>query len=491
MKVSSPHILVTGPTGYVGGRLLRLLLNRGMRVRAMARTPRNLEVPSRAGLETVQGDVFAPETLRVALDGVSVAFYLIHSMGAGDEFAQRDAQAARHFAEAAAEAGVAKIVYLGGLGDERASLSRHLASRQEVGEVLASTGVPVLEFRASIIIGSGSLSFEIVRALTERLPVMIAPRWVHTPAQPIAIEDVLAYLAHAIDVPCEGHQIFEIGGADVVGYGDLLREYARQRGLKRFLVPVPFLSPALSSLWLVLVTPANAFVGRKLIDGVKVPTRVTNRRALEEFPVRPMSVRQAMERALVFEDHEFAETRWTDALSAAGETGYGGQKFGSRIIDSQELFVRVRPASAFRPIRRIGGESGWYYGNFLWRLRGLIDEIVGGVGLRRGRKSVEYLAVGETLDWWRVEEYEPNHLLRLRAEMIVPGRAWLEFEVRGEGGGSTIRQTAIFDPKGVLGLAYWYLLYPIHKLMFRGMLRQISRRAQDWESSLADGSSSP
>ncbi|MCU0226561.1 MAG: SDR family oxidoreductase [Bryobacterales bacterium] len=485
METSAARILVTGPTGYVGGRLLRLLLGRGLRVRAMARTPRNLEAPAREGLEVVQGDVFAPETLRAALEGVDVAFYLIHSMGAGEEFAERDAQAARHFAEAAAEAGIRKIVYLGGLGDERAALSRHLASRQEVGEVLASTGVPVLEFRASIIIGSGSLSFEIVRALTERLPVMVAPRWVHTPAQPIAIEDVLAYLSFAMDTPCVGHQIYEIGGSDVVSYGDLLREYARLRGLRRYLLPVPFLSPALSSWWLVLVTPANALVGRKLIDGVRVATRVTSTRALETFPVRPMSIRQAMERALVFEDRQFAETRWTDALSAARETSYGGQQFGSRIIDSQELFVGVRPESAFAPIRRIGGDSGWYYGTFLWRIRGLMDEIAGGVGLRRGRKSVDYLAVGETLDWWRVEELEPDRRLRLRAEMLVPGRAWLEFEVRPEAAGSTIRQTAIFDPKGILGLAYWYVLYPIHKLMFRGMLRQIAFRAQQWERAAA------
>jgi uncharacterized protein YbjT (DUF2867 family) len=478
MKQSSEWVLVTGATGYVGGRLLRVLLEKGYQVRALARNPRHLHFPVTRQLEIVQGDVFRPESLAGALSGVETAFYLIHSMGEGDEFAERDRQAARNFATAAREAGVGKIIYLGGLGDETADLSRHLHSRQEVGDVLASAGVPVLEFRASIVLGSGSLSFEIVRALTERLPVMVAPKWVHTPAQPIGIEDLLAYLVAGVEKPVEGHQIYEIGGADVVNYGDIIREYARQRGLRRYLLPVPFLSPAVSSWWLLLVTPANARVGRKLIDGVRVPTLVTNSRALHEFPIRPMTMRRAIERALVFEDRQFAETRWTDALSAARQTSYGGEQFGSRIIDSQGVHVKASAERAFIPILRIGGESGWYYGNILWKIRGLIDEMLGGVGLRRGRKRADDLAVGETLDWWRVEEYEPNRRLRLFAEMIVPGRAWLEFEVRPEAAGATVRQTAIFDPKGIFGLAYWYALYPVHKWMFRGMLRAIAKRAE-------------
>lgn len=484
MSPSNNSVLVTGATGYVGGRLLRLLHERGYRVRALVRNPRHLQLKPDARMEIAQADVFRPESLTAALAGVRTAFYLIHSMGESEEFAERDRQAARNFAMAARDAGVSKIVYLGGLGDESADLSRHLHSRQEVGAVLASTGVPVLEFRASIILGSGSLSFEIVRALTERLPLMIAPKWVHTPAQPIGIEDVLSYLLASVDKPIEGHQIYEIGGADVVSYGDIIREYARQRGLRRYLLPVPFLSPAVSSWWLLLVTPANAQVGRKLIDGVRVPTRVTDSRALEEFPIRPMSMRRAIERALVFEDRSFAETRWTDALSAARQTSYGGEQFGSRIIDSQEVHVKARAENAFLPIRRIGGENGWYFGNLLWKIRGLMDEVLGGVGLRRGRKSADHLAVGETLDWWRVEEYEPGRRLRLFAEMIVPGRAWLEFEVRPEAAGAMVRQTAIFDPKGILGLAYWYALYPVHKWMFRGMLRAIARRAEAAEKEL-------
>lgn len=447
----------------------------------MARTPRNLPIPATGRVDVVQGDVFQPETLVDALRGVDTAFYLIHSMGESDEFAERDRQAAKNFAEAARKMRVSRIVYLGGLGDENAELSRHLHSRQEVGALLAGAGVPVLEFRASIIIGSGSLSFEIVRALTERLPFMVAPKWVHTAAQPIAIEDVLAYLVAALEKPVEIHQIYEIGGADVVGYGDLIREYARQRGLRRYLIPVPVLSPKVSSWWLLLVTPASALIGRKLIDGARVPTQVHDDRALREFGISPMSMRRAIERALVFEDRHFAETRWTDALSAARQTPYGGEQFGSRILDSQEVHVNTSVEHAFAPIRRIGGESGWYYGNFLWKIRGLLDELVGGVGLRRGRKSPEHVAIGETLDWWRVDEYEPNRRLRLFAEMIVPGRAWLEFEVREDAAGATIRQTALFEPKGIRGLAYWYGLYPIHKLMFRGMLREVARRAEQLE----------
>ena len=475
--------LVTGATGYIGGRLFRLLAGAGCRVRAMARTPRNLapeKLASEYGsaVEVVAGDVFQSGTLVDALRDMDVAFYLIHSMGASGEFAARDRLAAKNFGEAAKAAGVKKIVYLGGLGDEAADLSNHLQSRQEVGEVLAASGVPVLEFRASIIIGSGSLSFEIVRALTERLPVMVAPKWVHTPAQPIGIEDVLAYLVESVHKPVVGHAIYEIGGSDVASYGAIIREYARQRGLRRFLLPVPFLSPTVSSWWLLLVTPANAVIGRKLIDGVRVPTQVNDAKALVDFAVKPRSLREAMQRALVFEDRDFAETRWTDALSAARETSYGGETFGTRIVDSQLIHVRTGTATAFTPIRQIGGENGWYFGTFLWKIRGLLDELVGGVGLRRGRKSPEYVGVGETIDWWRVEEYEANHLLRLFAEMIVPGRAWLEFEVRPEGDGASIRQTAIFDPKGIVGLAYWYTLYPIHKLMFRGMLRQIAKRAE-------------
>jgi hypothetical protein len=338
--------------------------------------------------------------------------------------------------------------------------------------------VPVTELRASIILGSGSLSFELIRALVERLPVMLCPRWVRTPAQPIAIEDVLAYLLAALDLPEGGDGIFEIGGADRTSYAGVMQEYARQRRLRRVLVPVPLLTPRLSSLWLGLTTPVYARVGRKLIESVVNETTVHDDRALAVFPIRPMGLRQAIARAIANEDREYAETRWSDAISSAGMLpSWGGMRFGSRLVDSRTVHVPYPPAVAFAPVKRIGGVAGWYYGDWLWRVRGFLDLLVGGVGLRRGRRHPQDLAVGDALDFWRVEAYEPDRRLRLAAEMKLPGRAWLEFEVAPEAGGAMIRQTAVFDPVGLLGLAYWYGIYPLHARVFAGMLRGIAARA--------------
>ena len=475
-------ILLTGATGYVGGRLLRALTDRDRRVRCLARRPESLTSRVPAGTEVVPGDCLQRETLDPALAGVHTAYYLVHSMAAGTAFEEQDRLAARNFGEAARAAGVRKIVYLGGLGEAGAGLSAHLRSRQETGDVLRSaSGVPVVEFRASVVLGSGSLSFELVRSLVERLPVMVCPRWVETKAQPIAIEDLVAYLLTALDLePGEGITV-EIGGADQVTYGDLMREYAAQRGLKRWLIPVPFLTPHLSSLWLGLTTPVYARVGRKLIEGVSNPTVVRDDAARRLFPgIVPMGLQRSIERALANEDDEFAATRWSDALSSGGTTPgrYGGRRIGQRLVDSRTVRVRATAAQAFKPIRRIGGRRGWYYANFLWRLRGFIDLLVGGVGVRRGRRHPESLAVGDALDFWRVEAIEPDRRLRLAAEMKLPGRAWLEFEVTEYEEGSTIRQTAQFDPAGLAGLLYWFGVYPLHVLVFRGMLREIAARAR-------------
>jgi uncharacterized protein YbjT (DUF2867 family) len=483
MKLSS-RILLTGATGYVGGRLLPALENAGYRVRCLARRPEYLEQRVGPRTEVVQADCLDGSTLEPALAGVDAAYYMVHSMGSSGDFADLDRRAAANFGEAASRAGARRIVYLGGLGEARKDLSPHLRSRHETGETLRASGVGVIELRASIVLGSGSLSFELIRALVERLPAMICPRWVQVKAQPIAIEDLIAYLIGSLELPDEGSRIFEIGGADQVSYAEIMREYARQRGLRRVFIPVPVLTPKLSSLWLGLTTPVYARVGRKLIESVRNPTVVTDDAALSAFDVRPMNLTDAIARAMRNEDRSFAQSRWSDAISSAGHPkSWGGVKFGTRLVDSRTVRTSVDPRTAFTPIRRLGGGRGWYYANWLWRLRGFIDLLVGGVGMRRGRRDPEELQVGDALDFWRVKAYEPDHLLRLAAEMKLPGRAWLEFEVQPAEGGSEIRQTAVFDPVGLGGLVYWYGIYPLHARIFGGMLRAIAREAEACESS--------
>jgi uncharacterized protein YbjT (DUF2867 family) len=476
-STATPRVLLTGATGYVGGRLLKALENRGFRVRCLARRPAVLEAKAGPSTEVVAGDVLDRPSLDAALRGVDAAYYLVHSMGSDGSFEQMDRQAAQHFGEAAKAAGVSRIVYLGGLGNTDEALSAHLRSRHEVGDVLRESGVPVIEFRASIIIGSGSLSYEMIRSLVERLPIMITPRWVQVPAQPIAIDDVLEYLVAALQLPPSRHQVYEIGGADVVSYADIMRAYARQRGIRLRMIPVPVLTPYVSSLWLGLVTPLYARIGRKLIESIVHSTVVRDPAALEAFPVRPIGIEEAIRSAIRSEEREAAETRWSDALSSSGRSpSWDGVRFGSRLVDSRTVSVAAAPDAAFAPILRIGGRTGWYAWNGLWRLRGYMDMLVGGIGMRRGRRSDTSLRVGDKVDFWRVEAVEAN-LLRLVAEMKLPGRAWLEFEVTGEGPSATIRQTAIFDPVGLPGRAYWYALYPLHHLVFGGMLRGIARAA--------------
>jgi uncharacterized protein YbjT (DUF2867 family) len=413
------------------------------------------------------------------MQGVEAAFYLVHSMGAPGDFETQDRLAAENFAAAARAAGVQRIIYLGGLGEDEPDLSAHLRSRHEVGERLRAHGVPVIEFRASIIIGSGSLSFEMIRALVERLPVMVTPRWVRVTAQPIAIGDVLAYLRAALSLKMGGSVMVEIGGLDQVSYGKLMGEYARQRGLRRWMIPVPLLTPRLSSLWLGLVTPLYARVGRKLVDSLRHSTVVRDDSAQRLFAIRPVGVREAIASASRNEDSSFAQTRWSDALSAA--TGappeWGGTRLGNRLVDSRSAQVAASPAKVFAAVERIGGAAGWHCANWLWTLRGWLDLLMGGVGMRRGRRDPERLRVGDTLDCWRVESIQPDQRLRLAAEIKLPGRAWLEFEVQPDGNGTRLRQTATFDPLGLWGLAYWYGVWPLHQLVFAGMLRGLAKAA--------------
>lgn len=472
------RILLTGGTGYVGGRLLKLLEADGHRVRCLARRPDSLLAKVGPDTEVVQGDLHDRESLERAMQGVDTAFYLVHSLGSGGNFEAEEADAARNFADSAKEAGIGRIIYLGGLGTSTSDASPHLRSRWRVGEILRGSGVQVIEFRASIVIGSGSVSFEMVRALVERLPVMITPRWVSVPAQPIAINDLLAYLRGSLTVDVEDNRIFEIGGADVVSYGGLMREYARQRGLRRSMIAVPVLTPRLSSLWLGLVTPVFARIGRKLIDSLRHASVVQTPVPAGMFDIRPVGVEEAIATAITNEDRAFAATRWSDALSSSGRQEASGMvRFGSRLVDTRTMEVPLTTEQAFGPISRIGGDTGWYFANYLWRIRGFLDLLTGGVGVRRGRRDPTDLAVGDTVDWWRVESVEPGRRVKLFAEMRLPGRAWLEFEVTPSGDGSVIRQTAEFDPVGLAGLIYWYGLWPLHACVFRGMLRGIAAAA--------------
>ena len=476
---SNDLILLTGATGYVGGRLLRALEQEGRNLRCLARHPEALFRRVAPTTTVVTGDVLDPESLCAAIKGVHTAFYLVHSMSSEEDFEEEDRRAASAFGASALRAGVKRIIYLGGLG-QGDGLSTHLRSRQEVGRVLRESGTPTIEFRASIILGSGSFSFEMIRALVERLPIMITPRWVKTPTQPISIEDVIAYLLQAINLEISESRIFEIGGADRVSYQDLMREYAHQRGLKRLMIPVPVLSPRLSSLWLGLVTPVFARIGRELVEGLRNETVVRDDSALKTFSMRPRGFRESLNRALANEDREFAETRWSDAFSSIGpERKWGGVQFGRRFVDSRTMRVPYPPGIAFRPVERVGGATGWYYANWIWSFRGLIDLVVGGVGMRRGRRDPEHVLPGDTIDCWRVEAVEPGRVLRLAAEMRLPGRAWLQFELQPDGSGTLLRQTAIFDPLGLLGRLYWYLSYPLHQLIFEGMLRGIATAARE------------
>ena len=473
-----PRILLTGATGYIGGRLLTRFEADGHQIRCLARRPENLAGKVADNTEVVRGDLNDRDSLDQAMHGIDVAYYLVHSLGSSGDFEAEEAASAQNFADAAQNAGVGRIIYLGGLGGDAPSASPHLRSRRRVGEILRTSGAAVIEFRASIVIGSGSVSFEMVRALVERLPIMITPRWVSVPAQPIAINDLIEYLASALKVEGDDNRVFEIGGSDVVSYGGLMREYARQRGLRRMMIAVPVLTPRLSSLWLGLVTPVYARIGRKLIDSLRNASVVDAPPPAGTFDIQPAGVRDAIAAAIRNEDREFAETRWSDALSSSGSQSQNRTvRFGSRLVDTRTVVVPALPESAFSPISKIGGDTGWYCVNYLWNIRGFLDLLMGGVGVRRGRRDPDHLAVGDTVDWWRVESYEPVRRVKLFAEMRMPGRAWLEFEVSPHDQGSLIRQTAEFDPVGLAGLIYWYSLWPLHSYVFRGMIRGIAAAA--------------
>jgi uncharacterized protein YbjT (DUF2867 family) len=470
-------VLVSAANGYIGARLLAALASAGYRLRASARSPEKARPP--AGVELVRADALDTDAVRASMRDVTTAFYLVHTLGGGAGYEERDRKAAQIFAEAARDAGVRRIVYLGGLGDASAVLSDHLSSRQEVGRILASTGVPVIEFRASIVIGSGSTSWEMIRNLVEKLPVMTTPKWVRMPAQPIAIADVLAYLTAAIDLPsrAESHTVYEIGGTELVSYGDLLRLYAGRRGLRRLIIPVPVLSPGLSGWWLYLFTPREATVGRQLAESLRFPTVVSNEDAARDFPsISPVGATEAVNRAFAEEDAAFAEIRWSEELR--GQATPASLLREGRYVDSRTIHAHCPPEAAFDPIACIGGERGWYAFDTLWDIRGFVDILFGGPGHRRGRRDQYALVEGDHLEWWRVETVRPPRLLRLHAEMRIPGAGWLQYEIEPDAEGALVRQTAIFDAKGVLGRAYWYLVLPFHHFVFEGTLKGIDRECR-------------
>lgn len=481
---AASKILVTGATGYVGGRLAPRLLELGYPVRLLVRDPQRLQGRAWAGqAEIVQGDVLQPASLPAALEGCRAAYYMIHSMGGSEQFHARDLEAARNFGKAAKAAGVAQIIYLGGLGDADAELSTHLRSRQQTGAALREAGVPVTEFRAAVIVGSGSLSFEMVRYLTERIPVMITPRWVQTRIQPIAIRDVISYLTAALEQPASLGEIIEIGGADVLTYGEMMLGYARARGLKRWLLRVPVLSPRLSSYWVHWMTPIPAGIARPLIEGLRNEVVVRNPRARQLFPdIQPVDYQTAVERALARLEAGAVETAWSDALttSQGDRVPVNLTTEQGMVIERREVDVQATPAQVYTIFSGLGGERGWLILNLAWQLRGALDRLVGGVGMRRGRRHPDELRVGDAVDFWRVEAVQPDSLLRLRAEMKVPGKAWLQFEaIPIDASRTRLVQKAFFAPKGLFGWLYWYLLYPIHGYIFQGMVQRIGQRAEN------------
>jgi uncharacterized protein YbjT (DUF2867 family) len=474
-------ILVTGATGYVGGRLVPRLLAAGRRVRVLVRDPARLQGRVwLAQVEVTAGDVLRAETLTPALADVDVAYYLVHSMAGGAGFHERDVAAARAFGRAAAAAGVRRIIYLGGLGDPASDLSEHLRSRQETGEALRDGGVQVTEFRAAVVVGSGSISFEMIRYLTERLPVMVCPQWVYTRVQPIAVDDLLGYLGAALDVPESAGEVVEVGGADVLTYGDMMLGYAAARGLRRRLQPVPVLTPVLSSYWVHLVTPIPSGIARPLIEGLRNETVVRDRRAHDLFPqIHPVAYATAVRSALAGLESGEVETSWADAL-VTSEREEAPRLLTTRegkMLERRQYHVDAPPEDVFAVILSVGGEHGYGGYGWAWELRGALDRLAGGVGLRRGRRDPRELRVGDALDFWRVEAVEPGRLLRLRAEMKVPGAAWLQFEALPQGDGTQLVQSAYFAPRGLPGLAYWYALLPIHSRIFSGMIAALAVEA--------------
>jgi uncharacterized protein YbjT (DUF2867 family) len=486
---SHRKVLVTGATGYVGGRLVESLLNNGIAVRVFIRDKGKIkDQPWAKQVEVAVGNANDFESLRDALTGIHTAFYLLHSLNMGKKFDEIEQQMAANFARAAKEADVKQIVYLGGIANDKKA-SQHLASRAQVGTELAATGVPTMELRAGIIIGAGSASFEMVRHLTHRLPIMTTPKWISNLTHPIGIRDVLWYLVNAAQLERPVSAVFDIGGPDVMKYSEMMQIFAKVSGLrKRIIVKIPVLTPRLASLWIGLVTPLPSALARPLVHSLISEVVADPEKSIDAVIPKPpqglMGVEQAMELALARVNENKVKTRWSDATlpahpwqKAQSDPSWAGEV---TYKDSRSARTDASLASAWETIEEIGGDTGWYGADFLWFLRGLLDRLIGGVGLRRGRRDPKHLRLGDSLDFWRVESLEREDHLRLYAEMILPGKAWLEFRVRRipEGNQIEITQEAIFLPRGLGGTFYWYLVKPFHAFVFPTMLRNIVRSAK-------------
>lgn len=477
-------VLVTGATGYVGSRLVPRLINTGYQLRVCSRSLDKLRArpwSEHPLVELCQVDMKDRARLEKVVSGCTHVFYLVHSMNPlNKDYAEADREAAYAMADACEKSGVRQIIYLGGLGEQSDHLSKHLSSRAEVASVLASGKTPVTVLRAAMIIGSGSASFEILRYLVDRLPLMITPRWVHTLSQPIAIRNVLHYLIGCLDNEKTFGRTFDIGGTDKLAYKDLMCIYAEEVGLlRRIIIPVPVFTPRLSSYWIHLVTPVPAFIARPLAEGLRNPAVCQNDAIRQLLPQRLLSCREAIHLAVNRLQHNQVESHWTDAGTirpaewcAPEDPQWAG---GTLLCDERLVTVNCSKVEAWQSICRLGGDNGYYWGNWLWNLRGFLDKLVGGVGLRRGRRDPVILRVGDALDFWRVKSCRDNESLVLVAEMKLPGEAILAFEL-GEidAHTTTIRQTAKFLPSGLAGILYWYLVSPLHAFVFKGMLKGIA-----------------
>lgn len=477
--MSPQRVLLTGATGYVGGRLAPRLLECGYAVRVLARGPDRLAArPWREQVEVVHGDIGQPDTLRRALQGIDTAYYLVHSMQGGADFAERDRRYAQNFVQAGREAGLKRLIYLGGLLPHEGAPSLHLRSRAEVGAILRD-GLPCTEFRAGPIIGSGSASFEMARYLTERIPLMLTPRWIDNRVSPIGIRDVLRYLVQAAEREPLG--VVEIGATPLT-FREMMQIYAEERGLRRTIIKTPVLAPKLAALWVGLVTPIPNRLAVPLVEGIVHSLVADTTRARTLFPdIEPMEYRDAVRLALTRIAERAVETHWSGALGAAQT--YTLEDWEGRICEERTALVNAPPEAVFRAFCSLGGETGWLAWDWAWRLRGLLDKLVGGPGLRRGRRHPYELLPGEAVDFWRVEQVIPNRLLRLRAEMKTPGKAWLEFEAIPEGERTRLVQRALFEPRGLPGALYWYALYPIHRFIFSDMARALAQRAEQLQHS--------